>query len=253
VVPLRFWMRLPALLPPDTSCLRALSRASGYRCWQRACSPDRGQEAMSRPANPSLVAMYTAALLVVAPEARAGDERRPVLKVLTPPDLPSRFIVRQQFDAHVAKVDQSRNTLTLKTAAGTVEIVAAPAIPAYFRRGDRVVLELGIFRSAHADPPTRRRAAREATDPAIVRQRLNAAVTGVDLRTGILTLKSVAGPVKVVLPSGALSAFRRGDVVPVELAVVPAMPVQGSPATDPNSGRRAALVALLFGLFGRNK
>jgi hypothetical protein len=208
---------------------------------------------MSRPAHPCLVAMYAAAALVAASEARAGDEPRPVLMAPRPPGPANRFIARQQLDAQVAKVDHSRNTLTLKTAVGRVEIVAAPAIPAYYRKGDRVVLELGIFQSAHADPPTRRRAAREGTDPAVLRQQLTAAVTEVDLRTGILTLKSVAGSVKIQLPSAAVAAFERGDVVPVELAVVPAMPVQGSAATDPDSGLRAALAALLFGMFGRNK
>jgi hypothetical protein len=94
---------------------------------------------MSRSANRYVAGVYAAALLVAATESWAGSEKRPASETRTTPQHGELFIARQQIDAQVAKIDRSRNTLTLKTGAGRVQIEAAPAVPAYFRNGDRVV------------------------------------------------------------------------------------------------------------------
>jgi hypothetical protein len=112
---------------------------------------------------------------------------------------------------------------------------------------------VSILASPHADPPARRRPAREGQDPAVVRRRLDAEVTRADLKTGVLTLKSVAGPVRVELPAHVVAAFPRGDMVPSELAVIPAPLAPASPPTDQEQVRRTGLAALLFAIFGKNK
>jgi hypothetical protein len=74
----------------------------------------------------------------------------------------------------------------------------------------------------HPDSLPQRRAAREGTDPGAVRQPLDARVIRADVNSGVLTLKAAAGPFKVDLPGGLVAAFQRGDMVPIELAVMPA-------------------------------
>jgi hypothetical protein len=214
---------------------------------------DPARQTMGRPANPCLAAMYAAAMLFAALEGRAAEEPRSPSKLPQSPQQAKPFIARQQIDAEVVKVDQSGNTLTLKTNAGKLRVQATLAVPAYFKKGDGVLLEVGILSSPHTDPPAQRRAAREGTDPGIVRQYLDAEVARADLKTGVLTLKSVAGTVKIELPSTMITAFRRGEVLPVELMVGPVPPVQASPPTEADGPRRAGLAALLFAIFGKSK
>jgi hypothetical protein len=208
---------------------------------------------MGRPAYRRVAGVYAAALLSAALEAWAADENMPALKRATSPHAAKFLIARQQIDAEVFKIDQSRKSLTLKTNTGKLRLDAAPAVPGYFKKGDRVVLELGILSSAHPDPLPQRRAAREGTDPGVVRQQLAAEVALADAKNGLLTLKTAAGTLNVDLPSGLIVALQRADVVSVELAVTPAPSLQASPLTDPEGGRRAGLAALLLAIFGKNK
>jgi uncharacterized protein (UPF0218 family) len=206
---------------------------------------------MSRLPYRCVAAMCAAALLFATAEAWVGAETRPAP---TPPKLPQQarlFTARQQIDAQVAKVDESRNTVTLRTEAGKLQLEAPPTVHAALKKGDRVVLELGILPSAHGGPPARGRPAREGTNPAVIRQQLDAEVAGADLKTGVLTLKSAAGTAQVELPSSVITAFKKGEVVRVELAVIPATNVEPSAATRPERARRAGLAAFLMAIFGK--
>jgi hypothetical protein len=208
---------------------------------------------MDGPAHRRVVAMYAAALLSAALEAWAADENMPAFKRTTSPNQAKLFIARQQIDAEIFKIDQSRNSLIVKTNTGKFRLEAAPAVPAYFQKGDRVLLEVGILSSAHPDPLLQRRAAREGTDPGVVRQRLDAHVIRANVNRGVLTLKTAAGTLKIDLPSGLIGAFRRADAVPVELAVIPAPSLQASPLTDPEGVHRVGLAALLLAIFGTHR
>jgi hypothetical protein len=208
---------------------------------------------MGGPTFRRVAAIDAAALLFAALAAWAANETTPAQKRTTSPDQAKLFMVRQQIDAELSTIDQSRKSLTLTTNAGKCRLEAAPAVPAYFKTGDRVVLEVGILASAHPDSLPQRRAAREGTDPGAVRQHLDARVVRADVNSGVLTVKTAAGTLKVDLPSGLIAAFQRADVVPVELAVIPAPSLQASPLTDPEHGRRAGLAALLLAIFGKNK
>jgi hypothetical protein len=208
---------------------------------------------MGGPAHRWVATMYAAALLSAALEAWAADENMPALKRATSPHAAKLFIARQQIDAEISTIDQSRKSLTLKTNTGKLRLEAAPAVPGYFKKGDRVVLEVGILSSAHPDPLPQRRAAREGADPGVVRQQLAAEVARADVNSGVLTLKTAAGTLKVDLPSGLIASFQRADVVPVELVVIPAPSVQASPLTDPEGAHRVGLAALLLAIFGKSK
>jgi hypothetical protein len=103
---------------------------------------------MGGPTLRHVAAIYATALLFAAVAAWAADTNTAALKRPTSLDQAKLFIARQQIDAEISTIDQSRNGLTLKTNAGKFRLEAAPAVPAYFKTGDRVVLEVGILASA---------------------------------------------------------------------------------------------------------
>jgi hypothetical protein len=86
-----------------------------------------------------------------------------------------------------------------------------------------------------------------------VRQHLDARVVRADVKSGVLTVKTAAGALKVDLPGGLVATFQRADVVPIELAVMPAPTTGGSPATEQEQVRRMGVAALLFAIFGTHR
>jgi hypothetical protein len=221
---------------------------------------------MGRGAHGCVVGLYAAALLAAGAEAWAGDQNTPAPKPSRSRPPAKLFIARQRIDAQVTRVDPSRQTLTLRTSAGELRIEAPSAVQSSVKKGDRVILEIGILTSPRpastegatgGAPPARRGPGGEEADPAVVRQQFHAEVAGVDPEAGILTLKSVtvkkvAGTVKVELPSNVVAAFRPGELRPVELAVTPES-VQASVATQPDGPRRAGLAALFFAILGKKR
>jgi hypothetical protein len=202
------------------------------------------------------------ALLGAGVAAWAADVDRPVPTPARTPPQAKTFIARQHVEARVTRVDQRRNTLTLETGAGNLHLDATPVARMSVKPGDSVVLQIGILpsprqaragRGARAGPAAQRSPAGEETDQAVVRQQLDAEVAGVDLVTGVVTLKSAAGIMTLELPGRVAAAFRPGEVCPVELAVSPAPRSQPTLTTPSDGSRRAGLAALILSIFGRKR
>jgi hypothetical protein len=96
---------------------------------------------MRRPTHRWVAGIHATALLFAALEAWAADENAPASKAPKSPQQAKLVIARQQIDAEVGKVDQRRNTVTVTTEAGRVQLQARPPVLGAFKKGDRVVLK----------------------------------------------------------------------------------------------------------------
>lgn len=141
---------------------------------------------------------------VGAADPNAGASRKP-----TPERPAPLFMVRQQLEGEVTKLDPANGIVVVKTPGGKLTIALPQRPLASLRKADRVLLELGILPSApHASSGSGRHI-RHGRDLAIVRQRVEAQVRGVDLGTGVLTLQPPGGRVKLELPSKILEVISK--------------------------------------------
>ena len=82
-------------------------------------------------------------------------------------------------------------------------------------------------------------------DAAVVRKRLNAKVTRVNVARGTLAFQTSAGPAELDLPLNILKRYQQGDTIPVELALIP------RPPGAAHRAEHAGLAALLLSIFGK--
>jgi hypothetical protein len=153
------------------------------------------------------------------------------------------FVVRRLVDGKITALDSNTGVVEVKTAAGKLTMTARQPSAASLRKGDPVLVELGILPSApRAVPPLGNRG-QHGSDAAVVRQRLNAQVTRVNVARGTLTFQTSAGRAETDLPFNILKRFQQGDTIPVELALIP----RGAP----DRAEHVGLAALLLSIFGK--
>jgi hypothetical protein len=195
-----------------------------------------------------LLSIYVVTLILLAAASPAGQDKSAGGRTQTSESQTFRFLVRRQFDAEVSKVDATTGLVVIKTPQRKLELEAAPGAAGSLRMGDPVFLELGLLPSRPAVPAAQRRS---EPDQAVVRQQVEAQVVEIDLRAGLLTLKAPAGTVTVDLPSHVITRFKKGDFVPVELAVISRPAAAASGPDEIERGRRAGLAGFLLGIFGK--
>jgi hypothetical protein len=110
---------------------------------------DPGQGSDGRADAPAGGGDRRSSIAVRCPRGVGGRGKGPAAKPPTSPQPAKLLSTRQHIDAEVAEVDQSHNSLTLKTKSTKFRLEANPAVPADFKKGDRIVLEIGILSSAH--------------------------------------------------------------------------------------------------------
>jgi len=189
-------------------------------------------------------AMVAVAVLVIATSAAAGPAGNP--PAATPAGRP--FIVHRQLDATVSKVDRVTGILLLRTDVGRLTLGAPVSATALLRKGDRVIVDVGVLR--HPDPA---RVPREDASPRpLLMRRLPADVTAVQRTLGTVSLKTAAGRLNVDLPLEAVADLRTGDRLLVELSVLPDSDAAALPRMEEQQ-RRAGLGALILKLFGAGR
>ncbi len=189
-------------------------------------------------------AIVAVTVLLIASSAAAGPAANP--KAATSAGR-AAFIVHQQVDATVSKVDPAAGILLLRTAVGRLTLGASTAT-ALLRTGDRVIVDVGLLR--HPDPA---RVPREDASPRpLLMRRFAADITSVQRTLGTVFLKTSAGMLNVDLPPEAIAGLRTGDRLQVELSVLPGSDGAALPRMEEQK-RRAGLGALLLNLFGSRR
>lgn len=156
------------------------------------------------------------------------------------PAAPSLFIVRQQFDGEVGKVDGKAGVMVVNIPTGKLKIVSPLVSASPLTKGDAVLVEVGLL------PPASRAALPQKQlepDPAILRERLQGQVAAVSPTRGLLKLQVPDGAFDMWLPATVLERFKKDDTIPVELVLLPA---QATARTE-----RAGLATLLLSIFGK--
>lgn len=185
--------------------------------------------------------VVAATVLLIASSAAAGPAGNP-------PTATPAFIVHQQVDATVSKVDPAAGVLLLRTAVGRLTLGAASSATALLRTGDRVIVDIGLLR--HSDPA---RVPREAASPRpLLMRRLAADITAIQRTLGTVFLKTAAGRLNVDLPPEAIAGLRTGDRLQVELSVLQESGGAALPRMEEQT-RRASLGALILNLFGSRR
>jgi hypothetical protein len=190
-------------------------------------------------------AIVAVTVLLIASSAAAGPSADP--KAATSAGR-AAFIVHQQVEATVSKVDPAAGVLLLRTAVGRLTLGAASAATALLHTGDRVIVDVGLLR--HPDPA---RVPREDASPRPLLMRSFAAdITAVQRTVGSVFLKTAAGMLNIDLPLEAVAGLRTGDRLQVELSVLPESGGAALPRMD-DQKRRAGLGALILNLFGSRR
>ncbi|HEV8438512.1 MAG TPA: hypothetical protein VGT40_10490 [Methylomirabilota bacterium] len=211
----------PPIGKPEKGCPRAAMTPAGWK---------------------SIPLLSLAALGALVAAVSAADLNGRTPKSSRPEPSNSLFIVRQQAEGEIAKLDPA-GIVVIKTRSGRLTMAAPQLSAVSAAQGDRVLVEVGILPATSRPTPASSPQARDRSDPAILRQRLQSQVISVDLSKGVLMLQTPSGRVRVDLPSNVLEQFRKGDLVPIELAVI----LQPSP----EKVERAGLAALLLSIFGK--
>jgi hypothetical protein len=157
----------------------------------------------------------------------------------------SLFVVRRQVDGKISAVDSNTSVVEVKTSAGKLTMAARRPSASSLHKGDPVLVELGILPTAPRALPLLEDQSQHGSDAAVVRKRLTARVTRVNVARGTLTFQTSAGPAEMDLPFNILKRFQQGDSIPVELAVIPRPPGAADRA------EHAGLAALLLSIFGK--
>lgn len=182
-------------------------------------------------------------LVLLASAVGAGNLDGRARKPSGPDPPPSLFVVRRQVDGTITAVDPNATVVEVKTSAGRLTMTARRPSARSLRKGDPVLVELGILPTApRALAPLE---GQHGSDTAVARKRLTAHVTRVNVARGTLAFQTSAGPAEMDLPITILKRFQKGDTIPVELAVIPRPPGAADRA------EHAGLAALLLSIFGR--
>ena len=185
------------------------------------------------------------ALFATAGWALAGspDSREPSRST---PGSPALFIVRRHLDGEITKLDAKAHTVVVKTSSGKLNFTHAPSAGPPLAKGDSVLVEVALLSAPSLSGASPRDASGRSPDPAIVRQRVEATVTGINHSRGIVKLQTPAGPVELDLPTSILDRLKKDESVPAEIALVP-LP----PGATAERAERAGLAALLLSVFGK--
>jgi hypothetical protein len=157
----------------------------------------------------------------------------------------SLFVVRRQVDGKITALDSSSRVVEVKTSAGKLTMTVRRPTTGSLHKGDSVLVELGILPSAPRALPPLEDQSQRGRDAAVVRKRLTARVTRVNVARGTLAFQTSAGPAELDLPLNILKRYQQGDTIPVELALIPRPPGAADRA------EHAGLAALLLSIFGK--
>jgi hypothetical protein len=159
------------------------------------------------------------------------------------PSPPPSFILRQQIDGEVSKVDAKSGFVVVNIPTGKLKIVSPAVSASTLTKGDAVLVEVGLLPGkAGASEPSRSQN-RTGGDAAILRERLRGQVAAISAKKGTLKLLVPAGTIELWLPSTLLERFKKDDSIPVELALLP--------QKDGDRVERAGLASLLLSIFGK--